>query len=321
VLEEPPAAMASFAAPLLAALRRQLLQVTVEQDAHVRFPRLRYTISPFSGGSDHMVTSDPRVGIPTPMLIQWPDRFYHTTADTMEHVDPQSLWLSGVLAGSYLMWLATADAAAVQWLGWEMVTAFERRLAREAQDGLTALLADDEATPGQSWERLQQRIAFWHERQQVAQQSLTRLAAVDDQLPTWQQALSEAAARVQQRLRQQLPQPLAAPSPAADEAWMDKAAAVIPARHYRGPLMEFWPAYPSLDLSAEDLASWRELIDENLNWRVLRAQAEYWVDGRRSLADISQLLELETGQALGPAIERYFHILAGAGLMTLQTAT
>ncbi len=320
VLEEPPAAMASFAAPLLAVLRRQLLQMTVEQEAHVDFPRLRYTTSPFHGGSDHMVTSDPQVGIPTPMLIQWPDRFYHTTADTMEHVDPQSLWLSGVLAGSYLMWLATADAAAAAWLGWEMVTAFERRLARDAQDGLAALLAEDEATRGQSWERLQQRIAFWHERQQAAQQSLNWLAAVDEHLPTWQQALAEAVARVQQRLRQQLPQPMAAPSPAADEAWWQKASTVIPVRHYRGPLMDFWPAYPSLDLSAEDLASWRELIDENANWRVLRAQAEYWVDGRRSLADIARLLELETGQALGPAIERYFHILARAGLMTMQAS-
>src|SRR5262249_50892127 len=33
---------------------------------------------PYSGGSDHALWLDPAAGVPCPMLIQWPDRYYHS---------------------------------------------------------------------------------------------------------------------------------------------------------------------------------------------------------------------------------------------------
>ena len=84
-----------------------------------------------------MITSDPTVGIPTPMLIQWPDRFYHTTADTLDRVDAKSLALAGTLAGCYLYWLATAGNEDARQLGWDMVSRYERRLTKDrARDGV-----------------------------------------------------------------------------------------------------------------------------------------------------------------------------------------
>ena len=318
VLEEPPAAMASFAPDLLATLRDLLLQKVADKESHVHFSRLRTTTAAFSGGSDHMVTSDPSVGIPTPMLIQWPDRFYHTTADTLEHVDPQSLWLSGVLAGSYLVWLALADAAAGQWLGWEMLARSEQRLARQAQAAVTALLAiDDVPARAQAWAQLRQKMVYWQERAQRALVSLQRLAPMGDALPAWQAELATIAGRVQERSRQQIqPHTLPSPAPTTDDRALPTAH-LIPVRHYWGPVMDFWPSHPSLDLSADDVATWRQLAVDHPGWRVLRAQAEYWADGQRSLAEIAHLLQMETGQALGPAIETYFRLLARAGLMTL----
>ena len=54
-------------------------------------PLFNSHIGPFVPGSDHMILSDPLVGIPCPMLGQWPDLYYHTSGDTPEQVDPQML--------------------------------------------------------------------------------------------------------------------------------------------------------------------------------------------------------------------------------------
>lgn len=45
----------------------------------------------YSGGSDHYILSDPTVGVPTLMLGQWPDKFYHNALDTVDKIDPQVL--------------------------------------------------------------------------------------------------------------------------------------------------------------------------------------------------------------------------------------
>ncbi len=314
VLEEPPAAAASFVPDLLEALRDLLLKRMAAHDRYSRFPRLRYTRTPFSGGSDHMVTSDPAVGIPTPMLIQWPDRFYHTTADTMEHVDAQSLWLSGVLAGSYLLWLATAQGEEMRWLGWDMLARYEARLGRLLQDGVSEVLSETDAGARKhAAARLADRLRFAYDRCQAAMASLPH-----GQDAPWQTALQTSFRTLQGRLAQQLAAHGIQPEAPPLEAWQEQARQRVPVRHYWGPLMDFVPSQPNWQLSAEDLATWRELAQDVPHWRVLRAQAEYWVDGRRSLAEIAHLLELETGQAVGPSLERYFDILARVGLLSWQ---
>jgi hypothetical protein len=61
----------------------------VTSAAEARYALFRYATTPFGDGSDHFIFSDSTVGVPMPMLIQWPDKFYHTSADTIEKVDPR----------------------------------------------------------------------------------------------------------------------------------------------------------------------------------------------------------------------------------------
>src|SRR5262249_22255735 len=65
---------------------------------------------PYSGGSDHAVLVDPTIGVPCPLLIQWPDRFYHSSFDTPERCDPRSLALAARCAATYAGALAGAGA-------------------------------------------------------------------------------------------------------------------------------------------------------------------------------------------------------------------
>ncbi|MHA1653768.1 MAG: DUF4910 domain-containing protein [Candidatus Thorarchaeota archaeon] len=46
---------------------------------------------PYSAGSDHFMFTDSTIGIPAVMLNQDPDKFYHTSADTVDKIDPRQM--------------------------------------------------------------------------------------------------------------------------------------------------------------------------------------------------------------------------------------
>ncbi|MBN2385118.1 DUF4910 domain-containing protein [bacterium] len=50
-----------------------------------------FNLAPFSIGSDHHVLNFPDCAIPSVSLGSWPDRFYHTDNDTIEHLSPHLL--------------------------------------------------------------------------------------------------------------------------------------------------------------------------------------------------------------------------------------
>ncbi len=63
-----------------------------------REPGLGGTICPlpfeyrvYEGGSDHFLFTDSNVRVPAVMVLQWPDKFYHTSADTPDKIDPQQM--------------------------------------------------------------------------------------------------------------------------------------------------------------------------------------------------------------------------------------
>ena len=67
--------------------------------------------------------------------------------------------------------------------------------------------------------------------------------------------------------------------------------------------------------TAPPTAAWQRLYNEVPGWVSLRVHAEYWADGKCTLAEIAHLVEIETGTALGPALVTYFRLLEHAGLV------
>ena len=52
----------------------------------------------YSAGSDHFMFTDSTLGIPAVMLNQYPDKFYHTSTDTTDKIDPRQMaYVSRVL--------------------------------------------------------------------------------------------------------------------------------------------------------------------------------------------------------------------------------
>jgi aminopeptidase YwaD len=305
LVECPPDALPSFATNLLVRLREMLLPEAKTYTQLGGYPLFRYGITPFSGGSDHYIFSDPSVGVPMPMIIQWPDKFYHTTADTLDKVDPGMLGKVCVLAAAYVYWLAGAGEAEARWLASEMSACFRQRIIGMAQAAVTG--ADEDT--GSDQRTLRGQLEYQAERHQEALASLTRLAQVD--VSGWQAndvAFAEAEfARVASLL----------PERTDDRESNEQAACLVPRRLFRGPLQP--RDYVSrLDEAARD--EWWEFnrrIDEKASRTVL-VLAQYWADGQRTVDEIGRLIALETGSEATALLIDYFRFIERLGLVEIE---
>ncbi len=67
----------------------------------VEFPLIRFSLVNYETGSDHDVYVS--LGIPAVMLNQWPDRYYHTSSDTLDKMSPRLVYNIGVAALSAVL--------------------------------------------------------------------------------------------------------------------------------------------------------------------------------------------------------------------------
>jgi aminopeptidase YwaD len=319
-----PEASASFADHLLAWLREPVLQVQRHQESR------------FSAGSDHYILSDPSVGIPTPMLIQWPDRFYHTSADTPDKVSPGALQCSGALAAAYAYWLAHAGNAEARWLGHRMVSRFTAQAGAYSSETAERLLATTSASKqARLLEEYRERSKFRAERMTAALDTLLRLdREAETELPGWHEEIQAVAAREVRWVESQVasfsldgtavePERSGAMTEETagrhlQEGAQVEAARWVPRRLSPGPIDaamalqaqggELLPTLWAMTPTGQAGSDFHDLI----------AVAQYWVDGKRSIAEIAHLVSIELDRNAGDLLLRYFRLLAQAGLLELN---
>jgi len=325
VVEHTPAAHPSFTGDLLERLRQEWIHGAPNPAATASYPLFRYTATPFSGGSDHYILSDPAVGIPTPMLIQWPDKYWHTSEDTLDKVDPQMLGVVGGLAASYAYFVANAGPREVRWLGLEVVARFRARLAQTVQEALTDALATeqpDELAAARA--KLKRKVQFMADRQREAVGSLSRLAdgqerLINDLRVEVDSAAHSAWERTHKVLQEHAPhlglEALPALAPQRDE-WEQRAQKMVPGRVYRGPVTPIFYMHRLSQADREEAYGW--LKEHQRAYHAASVLANYWVDGKRTVADIADLVEMETGQRNVELLVKHFDLLGELGLMTLQ---
>lgn len=303
LVESPPEALPNFAGALLARLRDLLLPEVKTFGGVGGYPLFRTADVPFGGGSDHSVFSDPSVGVPMPMLIQWPDRYYHTSADTPDRVDPMMLGRVAALSGLYAYWLAQAGEREARWLAQELSARFRQRVIAELQAALTE--ADGESGPGR--EEVRRRLEYRIERHQRALESVRRLAPVD--VSSHQTADADFAVQEYRRAADDLPD---RPAPALPEV---EGADRMPRRRFRGPL------HPEEEVARRDAATrdrWWEFQQRiRKTASVLPNLAEYWADGHRTIAEIATLIRYETGLEATALLAEHFRWLADLGLVEM----
>ena len=57
------------------------------------------------GGSDHLLFNDAQIGVPSTMIVHLNNRFWHTSLDTPDKIDPAEMKRS-ILLGVFLGWTA-----------------------------------------------------------------------------------------------------------------------------------------------------------------------------------------------------------------------
>jgi aminopeptidase YwaD len=280
----------------------------------------RHAVIPFSGGSDHYILSDPSVGVPTPMIIQWPDRFYHTSQDTPDKVDPAMLSRVGSLAATYAYFLANAGQEEATWLGYEMTARFKRDIVRFVQGKVTE--GAEEIEGRGTVTLLRKKVAYLVEREQQALASLKRLSP-EIAVEGWQAEVAEFAVREQARGEEAI-RALArgqdraeVPEGSTLDEWEEKAARMMPRRIYRGPVS--LRSYLLSQLSEEERERvWQLRKEHKKGFFTLPTLAVYWTDGQRSLLEIADLIELETGQRDVELLVEYFQTLGKLNLVELE---
>jgi aminopeptidase YwaD len=306
-LVDLPLAAPAFADHLLAWLREPFLDGQ------------RHAETPFSAGSDHYILSDPTVCIPTPMLIQWPDKFYHTSADTPEKVSPESLGRSGALAAIYAYWLAAAGADEARWLGHWVAARYKTRAATLATQAAASVAAA--ATAGDRSAALahyERQNACLGEIACVALGTLSKLEARPDEIESLRSqvlAATQAEANwVRSSAHVETDSHGAAASVAEDAPDRSPAATLVPVRQVLGPVdvgmaVEVCPPEARQAWSRLRAAHGQRLLE-------LGPVLQYWADGRRTIAAIvdATALELDEEISVELALE-YFRLLESIGML------
>lgn len=287
LLEHPPHFLATFAETLLADVRREWIASGPAGAAGVRAAE-----APFSGGSDHAVLIDPAFAVPCPLLIQWPDRYYHSSLDTPDRCDPDSLALAAGSAATYAGALAAAGPAAV--------AALADRVEQDARSRVDVAAGEGPRATAREGARGVSAIG-----------SLARLGVAD--LEVARRAAGVAAHAAGRGAGAWLPGPASGP---------------VPVRRMEAPLDLLIHLLPGWDdAPAADRERWRRLERELPGGRLSLDLAWYACDGRRSVGEIAAIVARESGTRVparevrgAPALETFFDAMARLGLCEWKEA-
>lgn len=322
-VEKPPMPSASFAPYLLTDLARAQFSMGSNPGNTASLPLVRWAGTPFSGGSDHAVLSDPTVGVPTPMLIQWPDRYYHTSGDKPENVSPDLLGKIAVIAGTYTYLSALADESALL----DVVSLTGRGLRKESIDGLAAL----EESPAAEWVTPRYKARVLGVAGKRALESIGRLApesgalkkAVSREVAALRECLKREAALAAARVR---PAPAGgagkgrgrrgAGTRASQEKILRDLDKIVVKRLAPGPVD---PRGLMRQLSPARRARFLKRITSHNGALMIGTLGLYWADGRRSIAEITRLVAAELGYTDPKFLKFYFGLLRDAGLVEYRS--
>jgi aminopeptidase YwaD len=324
IVERTPEALPSYVNSLMECVFKEVTGDVKNLGGSSSYALFRHTTTPFSGGSDHYVYSDPTVGVACPMLIQWPDKFWHTSFDTLDKVDPAMLKRAAVVSATYAYFLASAGPAEAAWIASETFSREKSRLLERFRGYVERASADPSEVPRYVRE-LRDQGAYWAEVAVKAVESVERLAIGDDGLKAAIEGFTgdlEAEAKAQVKAATQtlsrvleLSGVEAKPYRRPQMRKLEREAdALVPVRLFRGPWsIRGWDVKLSL-IEQDEL---RRLSREHPEGGSVGTLAMYWTDGVRSLYEVSERVRLERGSTDLEYLVGFYRLLGRMGLVGL----
>ena len=266
--------------------------------------RYRIARTPFSDGSDHAEFNESTVGVPCVALTQWPDKFYHTSMDTLEKVSEDSLTRVGLAVTSSALLMADAETETVHRLS--SVTASEGMKRISDAVGLAAKDMSDpkrrrmSGTHAKSFSH-ESRLKHIVDREVKAVRSLSRLdgtGITDDFVERQAVAVKAHGEREEARLKAFV----------ADSAERDlskpstEIGGIIPKRLFKGTLD---PDMMKEKLGREGYAWYRDMDEKDPTFSGKMFEIVNLMDGRRSLQEIADFVSGEYDHAEYGVVVRF----------------
>lgn len=269
--------------------------------------QFNYRVTPYSGGSDHMMFIDRK--IPGMMMVHGPDYTHHTSDDTPDKVDPVELQRSEVIAAGAVYYLSNLDDAQAA----DLIHLCAANAAKRTGDAsrIASQLVSN-AQGNQLPEALREALITIEEGGRVGTQALGTIVWYNDGKET-RKAVQEMQAKeaedlrfLSDRIKRQAASRNGGKSVPAMGAEPDKR---IPVRLTRGPL-DF--GLPESKLTGDDAA--RASGQYQLNGDI-RFEAVNFIDGKRTVGEIEKALIGEFGRQAFKGVDKYIEDLVKVGVV------
>jgi hypothetical protein len=304
-VEAPPLSAPSFTPFLLEKVVRRAFRYASNPGGTGDVLSIRIQATPFSGGSDHFILSDPTVGVPTPMLLQWPDKYYHTSGDTPDKVSPDTLRGVAIAAGVYAYTIALASEDDMLWLA----GLAGRGLRKKAIDDMGVRGGDGSTAGVDSGERA--KVLLRAGRQAI--RSVGKLLPGSKPL--------KARIADQERAFAGCMRKEAALSDKAGSS--NEVSAPAPPSKYRRAVVNRLTRGPAdmgailAGLGKRRRARYRKWLAREKKAYMMQALGLFWADGKKSIADIAGHVDAELGYTNPDFLKFYFDTLAEAGIVKI----
>ncbi len=278
-----------------------------------------YSIETHYGASDHEVFNDWGVQVPGVMMIDWPDRWYHTSGDHVDKTDPTQLKRVTIIGAAAAYTIASADDDGAIRIAGETASNGNARLAHQLA---RALVAVDGAPTADGL-----AAAYRSARAYVEAAAINEKETLDsvNQLALDKKRVGEHVALLQNGIDQ-----VARAELAAIDAHMKAAATrlktapvVLKATDLEAAASKLVPK-PTAKVKANGYQGWREVLNQVPQeqraklptGRLDTGELQRLVNGRHSVLDIKKMLDTQSEtEADLQQVMNYVDQLALAGLV------
>lgn len=256
-----------------------------------KVPLVNSILSEYTGGSDHTVFCDMTIGIPCVMLGQWPDKYYHTSSDTLECVDPNVLAFSTSVATMYVYTLSNFDQNTYQKVLFDHIHLMNEDLKNIYQN-------DKEF----AYARMVHTVEYYRD----SMENFKTLADID--ISKEKEHLYKLGLELIDMLQVE-----------KKEITLPEKNSVVPLRKFVGPIDKI-SSYASLsDENKLAIEEYNKIAGKyGFAGMMMEESILRYIDGKRTLHDIQKEIILEDGKADTDFIQAYCTLLEKLNLIELH---
>ncbi len=289
----------------------------------------RYTITPFSGGSDHAEFNDSTFNVPCVMLLQWPDLYYHSSMDSIDKVSEDSLKRVGWIATVAVLTLASATSEDA------IIMANLTRMGglTRIQEAVKKAIADLHKTSNEAPKELAKKlseIAFslknkiehimWREKQAI--KSVKRIGSTVEL-----NIITQYAKDIEQKCQLELKRfneiltymvkaaGITFPIQSQELEVVKQARKYVPSRLFKGPL-----STDALKKAiGEEQFEWlEETSKKDKEFRKKTYEIINFMNGKRSIYDIAKAVSAEYSETNPDYVMKFIQLLEKANFISIQ---